>query len=44
MGYWDALWALYAWGATDVLTGPDWSHGATKRRDVFLQAAVDQIV
>jgi aminoglycoside phosphotransferase (APT) family kinase protein len=45
VAYWDLLWALYSWGAgEDVLTGPDWPHGTTDRRDAFLQAALDQLV
>jgi aminoglycoside phosphotransferase (APT) family kinase protein len=44
VAYWDAVWALYSRDAADVLTGPDWSHGTTDRRDAFLRAAVDELV
>ena len=44
VAYWDAVWALYSRDAVDVLTGPDWSHGTTDRRDAFLRAAVDELV
>jgi aminoglycoside phosphotransferase (APT) family kinase protein len=44
VAYWDAVWALYSRDAVDVLTGPDWSHGTTDRRDAFLRAAVDKLV
>jgi aminoglycoside phosphotransferase (APT) family kinase protein len=43
VAYWDIVWALYSWGATDVLTGPDWPHGTTERRDALLRAAVDEL-
>src|SRR5205823_497488 len=44
VAYWDVVWALYASDAPgDVLTGPDWSHGTTDRRDAFLRAALDQL-
>lgn len=43
VAYWDAVWALYSRDAVDVLTGPDWPHGTTDRRDALLQAAVDEL-